>query len=47
MKHDYEGVVERLERLRAPLDDAWGVMNHLKNVKDSEAFRDAYQELQV
>eukprot|EP00903_Cladosiphon_okamuranus_P021829 g20072.t1 len=46
MKHDYEGVVERLERLRAPLDYAWGLMSHLKNVKDSEAFRDTYQELQ-
>lgn len=47
MKHDYAGVVERLERLRAPLDYAWGVMSHLKNVKDSEAFRGTYRELQV
>lgn len=47
MKHNYAGVVERLERVRAPLDYAWGVMSHLKNVKDSGPFRDAYRELQV
>lgn len=47
MKHDYAGVVERLERLRAPLDYAWGVMSHLKNVKDSKEFRKVYRELQV
>lgn len=47
MKYDYAGVVERMERLRAPLDYAWGVMTHLKNVNDSGPMRDAYQELQV
>lgn len=44
---DYTGVVERLERLRAPLEYAWGIMSHLTGVKNSDPLRDAHKELQV
>ena len=47
MRHDFAGVVERMERLRAPLENAWGVMSHLTGVKNSDPLRDAHQELQV
>lgn len=47
MRHDFAGVVERMERLRAPLEYAWGVMSHLTGVKNSDPLRDAHQELQV
>lgn len=47
MRHDFTGVVERMERLRAPLEYAWGVMSHLTGVKNSDPLRDAHQELQV
>lgn len=47
MRHDFAGVVERMERLRAPLEYAWGVMSHLTGVKNSDSLRDAHQELQV
>eukprot|EP00752_Nemacystus_decipiens_P012062 g10693.t1 len=46
MRHDFAGVVERMERLRAPLEYAWGVMSHLTGVKNSDPLRDAHQELQ-
>ncbi|CAM9971171.1 unnamed protein product [Pylaiella littoralis] len=46
MRHDFAGVVERMERLRAPLEYAWGVMTHLTGVKSSDPLRDAHQELQ-
>ncbi|CAN0415429.1 unnamed protein product [Pylaiella littoralis] len=46
MRHDFAGVVERMERLRAPLEYAWGVMTHLTGVKNSDPLRDAHQELQ-
>ncbi|CAM9886177.1 unnamed protein product, partial [Discosporangium mesarthrocarpum] len=39
-------VVERLEKLRAPLEYAWGVLSHLSGVKNSDPLRDAYQALQ-
>lgn len=47
MRHDFAGVVESMERLRAPLEYAWGVMSHLTGVKNSDPLRDAHQELQV
>ena len=43
----YAGVVERLERLRAPLEYAWGIMSHLTGVKNSDPLRNAHEELQV
>eukprot|EP00903_Cladosiphon_okamuranus_P008310 g7994.t1 len=46
MRHSFAGVVERMERLRAPLEYAWGVMSHLTGVKNSDPLRDAHQELQ-
>ena len=47
MRHDYAGVVERLELLRAPLEYAWGVMSHLTGVKNSDPLREAHEALQV
>lgn len=47
MRHDFAGVIERMELLRAPLEYAWGVMSHLTGVKNSDPLRDAHQELQV
>ncbi|CAN0427808.1 unnamed protein product, partial [Laminaria digitata] len=46
MRHDYAGVVERLELLRAPLEYAWGVMSHLTGVKNSDPLREAHEALQ-
>lgn len=47
MRHDYAGVVERQERLGAPLIYAWRALSHLLSVKNSEALREVYEELQV
>jgi len=42
----WEGLVEPLERLQEPLAKAWGAVQHLKMVRDSEALRAAVEEVQ-
>lgn len=42
----WEGLVEPLERLGDRLSAVWGVVGHLMGVKNSEALREAYQEIQ-
>ena len=42
----WASVVERLERLRAPLEYSYGVVSHLTGVKSSDALRDAHQQVQ-
>lgn len=42
----WEGLVQPLERLSDRLSFSWGVVQHLKAVKDSEALRQAVEEVQ-
>jgi oligopeptidase A len=42
----WEGLVEPLERITDRLSVTWGVVGHLMGVKNSEALRQAYQEVQ-
>jgi oligopeptidase A len=42
----WEGLVEPLERLDDRLSVSWGIVGHLMGVKNSEALRQAYQEVQ-
>mmetsp|Transcript_14133 Transcript_14133/g.43681 ORF Transcript_14133/g.43681 Transcript_14133/m.43681 type:complete len:716 (-) Transcript_14133:69-2216(-) len=42
----YEDTVEALEKISAPLGYAWGVVGHLKGVKDSEDLRAAHAAMQ-
>jgi oligopeptidase A len=42
----WEGLVEPLERLDDRLSVTWGVVGHLMGVKNSDALRQAYQEIQ-
>jgi len=44
--HTFESVLDELERLRAPLEYAWGVVGHLNGVKNSEPLRAAHQAMQ-
>lgn len=40
-------LVEPLERIIDRLQVVWGVVNHLKSVKDSSELRSAIEEIQV
>ena len=42
----WAGLVEPLERIGDRLGRVWGLVSHLKAVKDSEALRKAYEEVQ-
>jgi oligopeptidase A len=42
----WSGLVEPLERLGDRLSRTWGVVGHLMGVQNSEALRQAYQEVQ-
>lgn len=42
----WEGVVEAMEQARHPLEYAWGVVNHLLGVQNSDALREAHQAVQ-
>jgi oligopeptidase A len=42
----WEGLVEPLERLGDRLSVTWGVVGHLMGVKNCEALREAYQDIQ-
>jgi len=42
----WAGLLEPLERLENPLSLAWGAVGHLMGVKNSEALRQAHQEVQ-
>lgn len=42
----YENVVERLEKIQAPLSYSWGVVGHLMGVKNSEDLRKAHTIMQ-
>eukprot|EP00123_Amoebidium_parasiticum_P017487 comp23870_c0_seq2/m.41831 comp23870_c0_seq2/g.41831 ORF comp23870_c0_seq2/g.41831 comp23870_c0_seq2/m.41831 type:complete len:720 (-) comp23870_c0_seq2:401-2560(-) len=42
----WEGTVERAERLRWPLERAWGAVGHLNGVKNSDQLRTQYQAMQ-
>lgn len=46
MAPTWESVVERLEKLRAPLEYSWGVVNHLMGVSNSDALREAHAKVQ-
>jgi len=46
VKPTWEGLVEPLERLTDRLQCSWGTVSHLKSVKDTEALRSAYEEIQ-
>ena len=47
MKPTWSDVVEPMERIVDKLSVAWGVVNHLKAVKDSSEFRSAVEAVQV
>ena len=38
--------MDPLERVSEQLSRPWGVVSHLKGVRDSEALREAYDEMQ-
>mmetsp|Transcript_83011 Transcript_83011/g.165735 ORF Transcript_83011/g.165735 Transcript_83011/m.165735 type:complete len:734 (-) Transcript_83011:366-2567(-) len=42
----YQGVVEEMEKLEAPVEYAWGVVGHLMGVKNSDELRDVHGEMQ-
>jgi hypothetical protein len=42
----YAAVVEAMEKLEAPVDFSWGVVNHLMGVKNSDELRAAHGEMQ-
>jgi len=44
--YSFEAVLDELEKIRSPLEFAWGVIGHLNGVKNSEELRDAYQKMQ-
>lgn len=46
MAYDYEGVVEKLEKMQAPLSYSWGVVGHLMGVKNSDELRKAHETMQ-
>jgi len=43
---DWKSLMDPLERLSEKLSRPWGVVSHLKGVKDSEALREAYDACQ-
>ena len=47
VKPTWSEVVEPMERIVDKLSVAWGVVNHLKSVKDSSEFRSAVEAIQV
>lgn len=46
IEYDFEGVVERLEKIQYPVSYSWGVMGHLMGVKNSDELRRAHDEIQ-
>lgn len=46
VEYDYEGVIEKLEKIQAPLSYSWGVVGHLMGVKNSEDLRKAHDSMQ-
>ena len=42
----YSAVIEELEKLEAPVEYSWGVVNHLMGVKNSDELRAAHGEVQ-
>lgn len=42
----YAAVVEAMEKLEAPVDFSWGIVNHLMGVKNSDELRAAHGEMQ-
>lgn len=45
-QYDYSAVVEKLEKIQAPLAYSWGVVGHLMGVKNSDDLRKAHDALQ-
>ena len=45
-KFNYEEVLPEIERMQFAISYAWGVVGHLKGVKDSDELRKAYEENQ-
>ena len=39
-------VIEKLEKMQAPLSYSWGVVNHLMGVRNSESLRKAHESVQ-
>lgn len=46
VEYEYEGVVEKLEKIQAPLSYSWSVVGHLMAVKNSEDLRKAHDSMQ-
>jgi len=46
IEYDYEGVVEKMEKLQEPLSFTWGVVGHLMGVKNSDELRAAHEKMQ-
>jgi len=44
--YSFQSVVDELEKIKAPLEYAWGVISHLNGVKNSDELRTVYQEMQ-
>lgn len=42
----YAGTIEKLEKIQFPLDYAWGVVNHLMAVRNSDELRESHQVMQ-
>ena len=45
MEFDY-GIIEKLEKITAPLQYSWGVVGHLMGVKNSDDLREAHDAMQ-
>eukprot|EP01038_Epipyxis_sp_PR26KG_P012317 gene12317-16521_t len=43
---DYDAVIERLEKIQAPLGYSWGVVGHLMGVKNSDELRKSHDAIQ-
>ena len=46
IEYDYPGVIEQLEKIKAPLSYSWGVVGHLMGVKNSDDLRAAHKAMQ-
>jgi oligopeptidase A len=46
VEYDYTTVVEKLEKIQAPLSYSWGVVGHLMGVKNSDELRTAHSTMQ-
>lgn len=46
IEYDYPTVIEKLEKIQAPLAYSWGVINHLMGVRNSDGLRKVHETIQ-